>query len=86
MAAIQVIKSLRIKTPWEVGVVGFDDRRFCKYLDPPLTSIYQPKYEIGSKITELLIKTLNGEEIEDNTILLGMQLSIRQSSSRKTLF
>ncbi len=86
MVAIQVIKSLGLKIPREVGVVGFDDRRFCKYLDPPLTSIYQPKYEIGSKITELLIKTLNGEEIEDNTILLGMQLSIRQSSSRKTLF
>jgi len=84
MVAMQVIKNLGLKIPGDVGVVGFDDRRFCKYLDPPLTSIYQPKYEIGSKITELLIKTLRGDEIESKTILLEMKLSIRQSSSRKT--
>jgi LacI family transcriptional regulator len=86
MVAMQVIKNLGLNIPGDVGVVGFDDRRFCKYLDPSLTSIYQPKYEIGSKITELLIKNLGNEEIEKKTILLDMQLSIRQSSSGKTQF
>ena len=56
MVAIQVCKSMGFKIPDDVGIVGFDDRRFCKYLDPPLTSIYQPKYEMGAKGTEMLIK------------------------------
>ena len=82
MVAIQVIKSLGFKIPDDVGVMGFDDRRVCKYLDPPLTSIYQPKYEMGATATELLIRIIEGEEIKEKNIYMEMKLSIRESSNR----
>ena len=82
MVAIQVCKKIGFKVPEDVGIVGFDDRRFCKYLDPPLTSIYQPKYEMGLKGTEMLIKSIEGAELKTNMLQLEMKLSIRESSSR----
>ena len=82
MVAIQVIKKLGMKIPDDIGVVGFDDRRFCKYLDPPLTSIYQPKYEMGAKATEMLIRIIEGEDLKDRSINMDMKLSIRESSKR----
>jgi LacI family transcriptional regulator len=82
MVAMQICKKLGFRIPEDVGVVGFDDRRFCKYLDPPLTSIYQPKYEMGYKGTEMLIKIIEGEELLSNTVHLDMKLSIRRSSLR----
>ena len=85
MAAIQVIKKLGLRIPADIGIVGFDDRRFCKYLEPPLTSIHQPKYEMGAKSTELLIKTIENKEVLNKKIYLEMQLSIRESSSRITI-
>lgn len=83
MAAMKIIKKIGYKIPEDIGIVGFDDRRVSKYLDPPLTSIYQPKYDMGYKGTELLIKIIEDEKIENRNIQLNMKLSIRQSSNRK---
>ncbi len=83
MAAMQIIKKMGFKIPEEVGIVGFDDRRICKYLDPPLTSVFQPKYEMGSRGMDLLIKIIEGQEIKERNIYLDMRLSIRQSSNKK---
>ncbi len=82
MVAIQVIKRYGLKIPDDIGIVGFDDRRFCKYLDPPLTSVYQPKYEMGAKATELLIKIIEGEDEKQRNVNMDMKLSIRESSNR----
>lgn len=82
MLAIHTIKKLGFKIPDDVGVVGFDDRRSSKYLDPPLTSVYQPKYEMGSKSMELLIKILENKEVKNKIFQLDMKLSIRESSLR----
>ncbi len=83
MVAMQVCKKQGFKIPDDIGIVGFDDRRFCKYLDPPLTSIYQPKYEMGEKGTEMLINLIEGKVVPERTVCLDMKLSIRESSSRK---
>ncbi|MBM3705137.1 MAG: LacI family transcriptional regulator [Actinobacteria bacterium] len=85
MVAIQVCKKAGFKIPEDIGIVGFDDRRFCKYLDPPLTSIYQPKYEMGEKGMEMLIKLIEGEPVAEKTLYLDMKLSIRESSCRNRL-
>lgn len=85
MVAIYVCKKAGLKIPDDVGIVGFDDRRFCRYLNPPLTSIYQPKYEMGLKGTEMLIRLIEGESIKEKTVYLDMKLSIRKSSSREMI-
>ena len=82
MIALQVVKKMGYKIPDDVGVVGFDDRRICRYLDTPLTSVYQPKYKMGAKGMELLLKIIKGEEIKERNIYLDMGLSIRESSDR----
>jgi len=78
---MQIIKKLGLKIPDDVGIVGFDDRRICKYLDPTLTSVFQPKYEMGAKGMDLLIKIIEGKEIKERNIYLDMKLSVRESSS-----
>ncbi len=83
MIALQVIKKMGYRIPDDIGIVGFDDRRMCRYLDPPLTSVYQPKYEMGAKGMELLLRIIEGEEIKDKNIYLDMKLSIRESSNRR---
>lgn len=83
MVAIYACKKAGLKIPDDVGIVGFDDRRFCRYLDPSLTSIYQPKYEMGLKGTEMLIRLIEGDSIKEKTVYLDMKLSIRKSSSRE---
>jgi len=80
--ALKVITRLGYRIPEDVGVVGFDDRRISKHLIIPLTSVYQPKYEMGVKGMELLLKIIEGEELKGKNAYMEMELKIRESSSR----
>ena len=44
----------------DLSVVGFDDIRFARYLDPPLTTVTQPMREIGEGCVQLLLEILRG--------------------------
>jgi LacI family transcriptional regulator len=44
-----------IRVPAEMSVVGYDDLPFARRLGPPLTTVRQPKYELGQAAAELLL-------------------------------
>ncbi len=82
--AIGVIKTLKkngIKIPEDVSVVGFGDDQVAEMVEPSLTTIHQPGFEMGKKAMELLIKRINlsGPETPANEIL-QTKLVVRESS------
>jgi LacI family transcriptional regulator len=55
--ALGVIKAaydLKIRIPDQLGVIGFDNSPESAYFVPPLTTIYQPQYEVGCAAITLL--------------------------------
>jgi LacI family repressor for deo operon, udp, cdd, tsx, nupC, and nupG len=58
-AAIGFIKAVReagLRTPGDVSVIGFDDiEDYCNVIDPPLTTMRQPRAELGRLAAEDLI-------------------------------
>ncbi|QCX52949.1 LacI family DNA-binding transcriptional regulator [Elizabethkingia sp. JS20170427COW] len=70
-----------IKVPEEIAVVGFANTSFAFSLNPPLTTIVQPAYEIGEKATVKMIELLkNSSPKEFEKIELETKLVIRKSS------
>ncbi|WFU50803.1 LacI family DNA-binding transcriptional regulator [Sinorhizobium terangae] len=68
--------------PGDVSVVGFDDLYLSKAFYPPLTTVSQPRAEIGHVAMELLLKILSGAEIDcDEPIVLPTVLHIRGSTA-----
>ena len=49
------------------------------YLDPPLTTVNQPKYMMGKLAADLLFRLINGEKVKNNQISLKPELVIRSS-------
>ncbi len=49
-----------IRIPEELSVIGFDNLSFSQIIDPPLTTVSQPAYELGQYAAEMLIKCLQG--------------------------
>jgi DNA-binding LacI/PurR family transcriptional regulator len=81
--AIGVIKAAKLKglkVPDDLAVVGFDDISLSYMFDPMLTTVSQPKYELGCNAMELLLKQIGGEITEHKDILLEYELKIRESS------
>jgi LacI family transcriptional regulator, repressor for deo operon, udp, cdd, tsx, nupC, and nupG len=71
------------RVPEEVSVVGFDDIRLARYCNPPLTTIAQPKNQLGGEAMTLLIETLNGGDPSPRKRILSTELVIRKSTARR---
>lgn len=57
---IEVCRERGIEIPGNVSLLSFDDARWARYLDPPLSVVAQPTSEIGSTAAELLFERLAG--------------------------
>jgi LacI family repressor for deo operon, udp, cdd, tsx, nupC, and nupG len=79
MGAIKAAKDSGLKAPEDLAVVGFDNVKMSSVIEPNLTTINQPKYEIGKKAMELLLKLINGESINKKKFVMKDELIIRES-------
>ena len=83
MMAIGGAKAVRengLKIPEDMAIMGFDDIDFASMVDPMLTTISQPKYDLGCTAMVLLLKQVNGELKEPQNIFLEHELIIREST------
>jgi len=82
VGAMEELKGAGFRIPEDVSVTGFDDIPMAKYVEPKLTTVAQPCYQMGEMATELLIKLIEEKPIEDVVITLKPRLIIRDSVKR----
>jgi LacI family transcriptional regulator len=83
LGALNAIHSLGLNIPRDVAVVGFDDMPWAISLNPPLTVVAQPDYELGKFAGELLLKRIADQDLETKQIRLIPKLVIRESCGSK---
>ena len=67
--------------PRDMAMVGYDDVEFAGVLSTPLTSIRQPKYELGRAAAELLLDEANNPDSHEHKhIIYQPELVVRESS------
>ncbi len=59
VGAIKELKKNRYNIPEDIGVMGFDDIYLAGLVEPSLTTVRQPNYQMGYQAMELLLKTLS---------------------------
>lgn len=79
IGAISGLKSLGLKVPEQVSVIGCDDMHQAEFCDPPLTTIHTPIYELGQRACELVLELIEGESdtVEETH---PVQLTLRRST------
>jgi LacI family transcriptional regulator, repressor for deo operon, udp, cdd, tsx, nupC, and nupG len=60
IGAIIAAKQLGLRVPADLSIVGFDDIEIAAFYDPPLTTIHQPRREIGKRSMSELVALLEG--------------------------
>jgi DNA-binding LacI/PurR family transcriptional regulator len=78
IGALAALKRHSVRVPDDVSLVGYDDIPFAALVDPPLTTIHQPKDEMGRMAVRMLLDLLDGKRVE-NVIVPG-KLVVRAST------
>ena len=85
VGALLACKAAGLRVPEDIGIVGFSNWQFCSMIDPTLTSVVQPGFNMGAKATEILLDLIE-KKIQlhefSNSVVLDTELLIRKSSVR----
>jgi LacI family transcriptional regulator len=71
--------------PKDISVVGFDDVKLASFTNPPLTTIAQPKREIGSLAVKMLIARIADINAPIRTEQLDTRLVLRRSTTERSM-
>lgn len=81
-AAFEAIKSLNLRIPADVAIIGFTDGESAAYVTPRLSAIQDQAHEQGCKACELLLKHIQGDR-QIYKEVVPMILKIRESSDKR---
>jgi LacI family transcriptional regulator len=80
LGAMSAIQERGLVVGRDVSVTGYDNISLAETAHPTLTTVHQPAQELGRLVADILIKTIAGETVEEQQILLKPSLVIREST------
>ena len=79
-AAIKAAEQLSFSVPEDIAVIGFDDIDITTMTSPQITTIHQPKYQMGWQSCSLLIDQIEHPSMQTRQIILNTDLIVRSST------
>ena len=79
ISAIKALKKFGIKVPEDISIVGFDGLEISRFINPTLTTVVQPRFEMGYRAMKMLLDKINKRPVE--SIELKAELFIGESTS-----
>lgn len=81
VGAIRAIQQLGLTMPRDISLLGFDDARIMTVLQPTVTVMAQPSYQLGAEACHTLIRLLRQPQHEGvQNVRLPTELIVRQST------
>lgn len=80
IGAMKAARDASISVPKDLSVIGFDNIGFSEYCQPELTTISQPRDEIGRRAMRLLLDLLRKKQVSQQQVL-STQLIVRASTA-----
>ena len=84
IGAISGVVSEGLTVPEDVSIVGFDDIHLAVFANPSLTTVVQPKHEMGVTAAQILLKRLKDSTMSPARYQLKTHLLVRDSTTAIT--
>jgi LacI family transcriptional regulator len=81
MSCYRALRQRQVRVPAEVSLIGVDGNPDAALLEVPLTTVAQPKYQIGFKAAQMLQGLLRGQAAPATGIVLEPKLVVRASTA-----
>jgi LacI family transcriptional regulator len=80
LGALRAAAEAGCSVPQNLAVVGYDDLELAQYTNPPLTTIAQPKKEVGAQAIHLLVDRIARKDRAPSRLVLPPELIVRRST------
>lgn len=80
LGALSWAKRQGLKVPDDLSIIGFDNIALAEFCDPPLTTVAQPRFDIGREAMLLLLDQMQGQNVSSGSRLMDCELIIRGST------
>ncbi len=84
LGALQAAQEMGVRVGSELAITGFDGIKETEYTTPPITTLFQPTYEIARNLTTILGKIINGASSEGMSLTIEPELILRASSEPRS--
>lgn len=84
---LRILKAKGISVPGDMGLLGFSNTDLTELLDPPLSIIKQPAFEMGEIATNLLLQLIESKRpvTEFETRVLSTEMLVRGSTPKRKI-
>ncbi|ART78182.1 LacI family transcriptional regulator [Sutcliffiella horikoshii] len=82
LGCLKQLKQMKKEVPEDIAIIGFDGITLTKMVEPEITTIQQPIYQIGVKATNTLISLIDNVEDETAELKLDVELVVRGTTKR----
>jgi len=77
--ALLAFREAGVRCPEDISLIGFDNLDLAEMTSPPLSSVSQPGYQMGTAAAQILIDRVRGDDGPAKHIVLETALKIRDS-------
>ena len=82
--ALDVLAEQGRRVPEDVSVSGFDDSDWALRAHPPLTTVHQDSYRIGEELAEVVLRQIDGEDLQGFGRIIPNEVVWRESSGPRS--
>jgi LacI family transcriptional regulator len=79
LGAYKYLKESDIRIPDQVAVIGYDDPDWAEIVDPPVTTVRQPAYQLGVHAASLMLARIKDTQVKREIMYMDPSLIIRRS-------
>jgi DNA-binding LacI/PurR family transcriptional regulator len=79
VGALRALREASVAVPGDLSLITFDDMDLFPFVDPPITAIAQPAYQIGAEAARALISMLSGDQFVPREVVLPTVFRSRSS-------
>ena len=80
IGAFQRIREAKLRIPEDIAILGFSNNNVTSLVDPQMTTISQPSFEMGRKSAEILLDLIKNKVSKPRTLVLEAVLTVRGST------
>lgn len=80
LGLLQQLSSLGLTVPGDLAIVGYDDIEYAGAAAVPLTSVRQPRQELGRRATELVLDEADNPDHRHEQVVFTPELVARRST------